>query len=608
MQATSKDTKDLFMQELDQISKERNVDKKHAFLIWICENVLKISDSSDIDEAISICGEHNCGVDIFYIEEHGDEIDQYVCWSQVKFADDLDLEITAEDIESFTATIDALENPPSNANPIFKQKAQDFEDVGKTEARIRKRMLFAASGVLTPQAQNLCNNHDWRLLNIENIHGPPIEFKVLDLHEILSYITIPPTSMLRIKFEGGNLTRTDDVTQKRSIVGYVRAQDVANISKKHRSTMFLENPRESLGGTSTNKAIQNTLINDDQKKKFWKLNNGITAICDSFTKAHDENDAYDISNFKIVNGRQTTFTLEKFSAHLNGVSLFMVIHEAVDDQERALISEATNTQNAIKEVDLITNSPELIDLELHCRHNFPNFYFERQTKGFKAENSSLRRQVTKRRVLDKSLVARSYYAYAIDPNGAMKSEKEFFAINSKFYNDVFKNRHIRDLIIPHIFMDMIKSLQAKWQVDNERSRDWAIISKRNVKYYLLRLIHESLANINDPKKIKNVEDKLIDHFQCLSKNETPEVFYDVAKAAYYDFMLNFDQLRNETWPEDILKAINDDKSNTSIPSPVDIMYQLKKRGEKILPVLLANRRYNHALTSDLIKDKLLTLI
>ena len=605
MSTTSGSARSYFKQDLEKISEEKEVNKERAFLIWICENVLEITDSSDIEEAVSIGGERSYGVDIFHIESNGDEIDQYVCWAQVKFAEDLNLEITKKDIESFAETIDVLENSPLDANPIFKEKAQDFADIGKTEARIRKKMLLVVTGKLTQEAQNLCDNQAWRLQNISNVSEPSIEFEVFDISKILSYIKISPTPMLSIRFDN-NITRIDSVTQKQSIIGYVCAEDIVNITKKYKAKIFLENPRESLGATTTNKAIRATLEDDTLRKKFWKLNNGITAICDSLAEANYEHDAYNIKNFKIVNGRQTMFTLEQFSSSLKDVFVFIAVHEAVDDQERTLISEATNTQNAIKRVDLITNSQELMDLEQHCDRDFPYFYFERQTRGFRAKSPSIRQRVTSRRVLDKSLTARSYYAYAINPNGAMKSEREFFG-DSQYYDDVFKNRTVRELIIPHIFMDMIKSLHTKWRTDGKRKRDRTIISKRNVKYYLLRLIQESLFSIDDSERTK-IEDEMIKCFENLDKNETPEIFYDIASTAYYDFMLTFNLARKDTWPEEILSTVNDNGSNTNQPSPFDIMYQLKKRGDKILPLLLSNRQDSHNLTGDPIKEKLLTLI
>ena len=477
MPTIEQNAKNYFLKELKNISEREGVDNKHAFLLWICEKILKIPDISDAEEAASICGDLNHGIDIFHIEDNGDEIDQYVCWAQVKFSEGLDLEIGRDDIELFVNTIEALEDQPPDASSIFKQKAQDFADIEKTNASIRKRMLLVVTGNLTSEARTLINDEEWKAVKIENMYGQSIELDVLDLKKILSYITTYPTPMLQIKFDGDIITRIDSVTQKQSIMGYVSGNEIVKITKKH-NTIFLENPREFLGSTSTNKAIRNILSDDKLRKKFWKLNNGITAICDNFIEVYNEKNAYDVMNFKIVNGRQTTYSLEKFSSSLDDVFLFLGIHEASDDQERAAISEATNTQNPIKRVDLITNSVELRNLELECRREFSDFYFERQTNGFKAESRDTQRQVTPRRVLSKNSTARSYYAYAIDPNGAMKSENEFFNKTSTYCDHVFKNRTIRELIISHIFMDMIKSLHAKWRGDETHEIERAIIGKK----------------------------------------------------------------------------------------------------------------------------------
>ena len=123
----------------------------------------------------------------------------------------------------------------------------------------------------------------------------------------------------------------------------------------------------------------------------------------------------------------------------------MTIHEAVDEKERNLISEATNTQNPVKPVDLITNFPELNYLVIQCKIDYNNFYFERQTKGFKAETKATRNHVTLRRVLEKNATARAYYAYVINPAESLMPDKDLFSsINTMYYDRVFKNRKIKD--------------------------------------------------------------------------------------------------------------------------------------------------------------------
>lgn len=94
-----------------------------------------------------------------------------------------------------------------------------------------------------------------------------VEFEVLDLDEILSRIILQRTPALEIKFEGSAIERTDGSTGKKSIAGYVSADDVVKIVKTHKETIFLPNLRETLGKTApTHRAILNTLDNPKRKR------------------------------------------------------------------------------------------------------------------------------------------------------------------------------------------------------------------------------------------------------------------------------------------------------------------------------------------------------
>lgn len=615
MSSLDASAKDVFLRHLGDICDETGLSKDRAFSRWVCENILGIADSMKIDEAVSISGKENSyGVDVFHIEESGDYSEQYVCWMQVKFTEALNHIVTEEEIKSFAKTTGFLEDCPQEANSTFRRKAEEFMKIGKTDAPIKKRMIFAVTGELDQRAQKLCNDNYWKQLQFSNSSGPPIDFDVFTLKDILSFVTTPSTPEIQVNFDDGVLQRCDQETGKQSITGYVNAMNIVQITKKHKETLFLENPRQTLGkGTATNKAITNTLNDPRLRKKFWKLNNGITAVCTSFNEVEGKHRVYAVRNFKIVNGRQTTFTLESFSGPLDDIFLSVTLHEADDPHERNMISEATNTQNPIRPVDLITNYEELNDLALQCANEFNDFYFERQTKGFKAAKLSTRKRVTSRRVLEKNSTARSYYAYEINPHDAMMvSDKDFFSsTNSIYYDRVFKNRKIRELIIPHIFMSMIKALYSKWKNLEQSERDKAIISKDIVKYYILQFINLSLSHISEPAKT-NIEDKIIEHFRSLGKSdEIPEAFLNVAETAYTYFMICFDLDKRETWPSDLLDKISDpdyQPNPDDKPSPYDIMSQLKKDGKAILPHLLDMRQ--NIITvygDDPIKKKLLEL-
>ena len=399
--------KALFHKQLEEIAEQVGISKQEAFPRWLCQNILGITDEGKIDEVVSIGGKGNYGINIFHADEDGDVTEQYVCWMQAKFSDDLDRKITRDEMESFGNTLGHLRDCPKQANRIFKQKSAEFVKIDERYPGIKKRMIYAVAGRLDDQARELVSNPRWIEERLGCRPGSNSPIEILELDDILSCMITPHTPTMKITFDGDALERTDTTTGKKSIIGYVRADLLVKLAQDHKETLFLENPRQALGKTApTHKAILNTLSDPNSRKKFWKLNNGITAICTGFNNT-DDSATYSIDNFKIVNGRQTTYTLENSADPVDEASLLMIIHEVADDKERNQISETTNTQNPVKPIDLITNYPEMTELELQCKMQFPEFYFERQTKGFKFENRTTQQRVTCRRLMEKSSTAKA---------------------------------------------------------------------------------------------------------------------------------------------------------------------------------------------------------
>lgn len=611
-------SKALFIQQIDDIAEQFGIAKHEAFPRWICQNILGITDEGQIDEAISIGGRGDYGIDVFHADENGDAIEQYICWIQAKFSESLNHVVNREEMESFASTLGHLKACPDGANKIFKQKSTEFVKMDARNPHIQKRLIFAVTGRINDQVRNLIYNDRWKRDRLGFGTDSNVHLEILDLNGILSRMVVPHTPTLRIKFDGDVIERSDETTGKKSIAGYVSASSLVNLAKDHRETLFLENPRQTIGHTApTHKAILNTLSDDTMRKKFWKLNNGITAICTALG-ATDDPGSYRVDNFKIVNGRQTTYTLEDSPHPIDDVFLSMIIHEAVDDMERNQISEATNTQNPIKPVDLVTNYPEMTELVLQCRREFDDFYFERQTNGFSSAKKSTQQRVTRRRVMKKSAAARAYYAYAISPVDASMPDKVLFSVigDPNHYEIVFKGRDIKDLIIPHIFMQALIALHREWcrelKVDqsDETARNKGIISKDTIRYYILRFIYESMMDIDDSTR-EEIKKTIIQRFRELKDADAmPDALLSVADAAYKTFILCFDMDRKETWPADLLKKISSEgykEQERDVPSPYDVMFMLKQNGEKLLPHLLRMRKHALSLGDDMIKTKILAL-
>lgn len=620
------ESKRLLLKQIDDLKESPNESREVAFSRWICKNIIGMTSQSEINEAISIDGKSDYEVDIFHHNDEGGSDEEYVCWAQSKFSETFDRKIELGDILKFGASIDALEQNPLDANPVFGNKSREFVALGGVEAPIRKRMYYVVAGKLNDQAKKWVNSTKWKQEVIDTLKDPPIEFKVFEIDEILNTIQVSMTQAVPLIYESKPILKIDSGNNAPSLLGYVKAKDLINIVTKHDKELFELNPRQSLGMKApTHSEMTNTLQDPILKQKFWKLNNGITAVCEKFEAAHDSDLKFLVHDFKIVNGRQTTFSLNKNISFLDdSVSVKVTIHQSNDVKERQLISRATNTQNPIKPVDLISDFPELSILVQQCKVDFNEFYFEKQTKGFEAASDLIKKRVTKRRVLEKNTISRAYFAFAIDPNEALMSDKDLFSfVNPIYYNKVFKNQNIRNLIIPHIFLELFNALHKKWNdqskidpTDEEILRNKAILNKTVVKYFLLNFISDTMKKLDNDKR-HDVEVHIIETFRNLEKNDLiPSSLIKVAEDSFKVFMRSFDVEKNSTWPEELLERIRDPehKSNPKEDRPHDyqIMYQLKTRGKNFLPVLLETKSKCYVTTDgeeiDLIKSSLLNLI
>lgn len=143
----------------------------------------------------------------------------------------------------------------------------------------------------------------------------------------------------------------------------VSAYSIKQLYGQHNNNLLSRNLRYHINGKDIDNAIKATII--DNPESFWRKNNGITIVCDDFVIDGVE---VKLTNFSIVNGGQTTYVLHK-SEHINSNhDLFLpckIIKNIgnTEDKKNSFsleIAKATNSQKAIKPVDLKANSPEQI--------------------------------------------------------------------------------------------------------------------------------------------------------------------------------------------------------------------------------------------------------
>lgn len=556
------------MSKLKQISEDNdNEPTYNSFVRWVCENYLDIDDEDDIEDIISVGGKHDYDVDYFVHKDNGSNDESYMAWGQVKFSETFDKVVVRNEMETFAKTLAYLQDCPDNANNRFKEHSKTFNELGGKNAHIRKKMTFIVAGTLNEDVELLLDSKDWSK-NFVNEKGPPIDFQIITIDKIIDDLIRPKIEPFSIKFDELTLEKEDKATGNKSIIGFVKASDIASIVKQHPG-LFGLNIRQSLGKQKpAYKGMTKTLNDSKKKKQFWKLNNGITGVCKKFEKQNINGlISYLIEDLQIVNGRQTTYCLfensEIDSKMLDDDVLVSVrIHQTESKQEATEITSSTNTQNTVREVDQISNNEEIEELAIQCRHQFPDFFFERQTAGFAAASKNTRDRVTRKRLLDKEKTARSYLAYSSsEPNDAIIPSSQLFSmIDPTYYNTVFASRAIKQLIVPHIFTYMLKSLDLKWGNEHRNNNDVnyaqkQILHKEIVKYFMLDLIGHTMRELSDSERI-TCENKLIDMMRKLSNRDSaPTEFLEIAVVTLDYFMYLFNANKLFTWPDKLIQKI-----------------------------------------------------
>lgn len=143
----------------------------------------------------------------------------------------------------------------------------------------------------------------------------------------------------------------------------VSAFSIKQLYAQHNTNLLARNLRYHITGRDIDNAIRDTIKDDPDS--FWLKNNGITIICDDFRISGKE---VHLHNFSIVNGGQTTYMIHRSPSIDNNNDLYLpckiiqIIGETEDEKNlfSLSIAKATNSQKAIKPVDLKANSPEQI--------------------------------------------------------------------------------------------------------------------------------------------------------------------------------------------------------------------------------------------------------
>lgn len=158
--------------------------------------------------------------------------------------------------------------------------------------------------------------------------------------------------------------------------------------------ILFDNVRDYLGNNKINKKIATTL--SDEPSKFFLYNNGLKVIAENIISEPaklNKSTNLTLKNYQVVNGGQTLRSIYQYKSNIeidnedtriynltNATVLVRLLETSNDEELINKISEFTNSQNPIREIDL--RSVDNIQLKIERRLEQENIrYYRKRGKG-----------------------------------------------------------------------------------------------------------------------------------------------------------------------------------------------------------------------------------
>ncbi len=213
------------------------------------------------------------------------------------------------------------------------------------------------SGIREDRIQKLLQEHGLDTINYE-IQLYFADDIVDEIRESESRRPTVESGKISIDKANNYLEYADD-----AVIVNVSAFSIKELYARHSTNLLSRNLRYFVKKRDIDTSINETISRSPET--FWFKNNGLTVICDDFLISGKE---VKLKNFSIVNGGQTTNLLHK-SKEINKehdfylpCKIIRTVGETEDEKNlfSLEIAKATNSQKAIKQIDLKANAPEQI--------------------------------------------------------------------------------------------------------------------------------------------------------------------------------------------------------------------------------------------------------
>ena len=209
----------------------------------------------------------------------------------------------------------------------------------------------------------------------------------------------------------------------------VPVKQIIDVFARHNYKIFRLNPRGPLGN-KVNAGIKKSLLDETERKRFHLLNNGITAICLSWSIARGQ---LIVQDFQIINGCQTTMTLWNARAAIQDDPSVLVNVKLTECPEHfaARIASTTNTQTTLRAEDFTSNEQVQIKIQREFSNMNPPWFYQvkrgewQKMLGGQKEKDVFRNDNGSYRQLNSKEVAQAVVSFAGFPGEAKDKIRNF---------------------------------------------------------------------------------------------------------------------------------------------------------------------------------------
>ncbi|MCX7616263.1 MAG: AIPR family protein [Patescibacteria group bacterium] len=461
----------LIKKEVEFVKKRNKLDtSSQAFIFGILE---KLYPEIDPDENITDGG-RDYSIDAYYIDEEREEINIFQFKYTEKFENAKNKEaFHDEDLSDLVYKLKKLWDKDRNLLKLGNAKVVEA---------IRNIWNAFDRGFVNTNIWLISNHYssirdinkirDLRKKLEEEFRASSFLCSLDDLVKLLLQKEFKPVD-IQLQLKGRNYF--DDTTGEiRALIGEINAlnliKSLLDDDNKLREEVFNENIRVYLRqSTKINKQIYFSIEYTEENPNFFFYNNGITAICDSYTHPNTDSPLVNLKNFQIVNGGQTVHSL--YEAYKNGLTenlkniyLLLRIYEVKKREIGQTIARYTNTQNPVRTRDIMSNDP--IQVKLQQELMTMGWYYERKKYEFRDV------QIDDARKIDAEKTGQVILAFYLEKPGSAKNKKQ--EIFGSFYNEIFDENKINAeyVLLPYLlYKDIEKEIKQFTQKTKRLKRE-----------------------------------------------------------------------------------------------------------------------------------------